>query len=205
MAWGGGDGSAAAQTARVTAQAALPLPRPTIGRSRRTGTRIAVGALTAGVLVFGGAALRTAAVADDDSTLTVAQLDDALGVTAAGTRELDLAPGAVLQAALDREAGDAAVLRASGVAVGTDQRLGVVFTTSDRAAAERLTALLSDATRFTAAMSGPTSTDPRWTVGAITPEVPLTVPMAHQLTERMSEAAWRAGGATFTGWRVISR
>lgn len=204
MAWGGGDGSAAAQTARVTAEAALPLPRPTIDRSRRTVTRIAVGALAAGVLVVGGVALRTAATANEDSTMTVAQLDDALGVTAAGTGELDRAPGAVLQAALDREAGDAAVLRASGVPVGTDQRLGVVFTTSDRAAAERLTDLLSGATRFTVARTGPTSTDPHWTVGGITPEVPLTVQMAHQLTERMSEAAWRAGGATFSGWRVVS-
>jgi hypothetical protein len=205
MAWGGGDGSAAAQTARVTAEAALPLPRTTTDRRRRTAARIAVGVLAAGVLVVGGVALRTAATVDDDATMTVAQLDDALGVTAAGTRVLDRAPGTVLQAALDREAGDAAALRASGAPAGTDQRLGVVFTTSDRAGAERLTALLRDATRFTVAMSGPTSADPRWTVGGITREVPLTVQMAHQLTERMSEAAWRAGGATFTGWRVVSR
>jgi hypothetical protein len=165
--------------------------------------RLAVGALAVTVLVLGGVALRTAAAADDDSTMTVAQLDDSLGIRANGSRELDQAPVAVLQAALDREVGDAARLAASGAAVGSEQHLGVAFTTTSRAGAERLVLLLQRTTRFTVALSAPTAGQPRWTVGGITPAAPVTVPIAHQLTERMSEAAWRAGGATFSGWRVL--
>ena len=205
VAWGGGDGSGAAQTARVTAQAALPLPRPTSERSKRAVTRVAVGALAACALVVGGVALRSVATSDGDTTLTVAQLDDSLGITAAGSRELDTAPAAALQAALDREAGDFAALHATGVRIGSEQRFGVVFTAPDRATADRLTALLDRTTRFTVALTAPTSADPHWTVGGITPAARVAVPLAHQLTERMTEAAWRAGGATFSGWRILGR
>jgi hypothetical protein len=205
MAWAAGDPAGAAQTARVTAEV-LPLPHPaTAHHGRRTATRIAVGVLAAAALVLGGLALRTAATSDEDSITTVAQLDGALGITAAGSRELDHVPDAVLQAALDREAGDTTSIRTSGVPVGSTQRFGVVFTATDRAAAERLTTLLSRATRFTVALTAPSSTDPHWTVGAITPKATLTIPLAHQLTERMSEAAARAAGTTFDGWRVVGR
>ncbi|HEV7624115.1 MAG TPA: hypothetical protein VGO26_08270 [Amnibacterium sp.] len=205
MAWGARDGNGAAQTARVIAEAAPPLPRPTTAQGRRTATRILLGTLAAGALVLGGIALRTAAASDEASTMTVAQLDDALGITAAGSRELDRAPGPVLQAALDRQAGDSAALGASGVPVGSDQRLGVAFRTSGRAPADRLTALLARTTRFTVVVAAPTSADPQWTVSAITPRAPITVPITHQLTERMIEVAWRAGDAAFTGWRVAGR
>jgi hypothetical protein len=153
----------------------------------------------------GGVALRSVATSDGDTTLTVAQLDDSLGITAAGSRELDTAPASVLQAALDREAGDFAALRATGVRTGSEQRFGVVFTTADRATAVHLTALLDRTTRFTVGLTAPTSADPHWTVGGITPTTRATVPLAHQLTERMTEAAWRAGDATFSGWRILGR
>jgi hypothetical protein len=204
MAWGAGGATGAAQTARVTADA-LPVPRRTTRLGRRTATRATAGALAAAALVLGGLALRSVATADEDSTTTVAQLDGALGVTAAGSRELDRVPDAVLQAALDREAGDAAAIRTSGVPVGSAQRFGVVFAATDRPTAERLTTLLTRATRFTVALAAPSSTDPHWTVGGITPRAPLTIPLAHQLTERMSEAAARVAGTTFDGWRVVTR
>ena len=108
----------AAQTARVTTDV-LPQPRETPRLGRRTVTRITVGALAVGVLVLGGLALRSGAGSDEDSTTTVAQLDGALGITAVGSRELDRVPDAVLQTALDREAGDSAAIRASGVPVGS--------------------------------------------------------------------------------------
>lgn len=204
MAWVVGEATGAAQTARVTADV-LPLPRSTTHLGRRTVTRVAVGALAVGALVLGGLALRSAASSDEDSMTTVAQLDGALGITAAGSRELDRVPDRVLQAALDREAGDSAAIRTSGVPVGSRQRLGVAFTATDRSSAGRLTALLTRATRFTVALTAPSSTDPHWTVGAITPQTALTIPLAHQLTERMSEAAARSGGAAFDGWRVVTR
>ncbi len=203
MAWGAGEGTGAAQTARVTADV-LPLPRPR-RRGRRTATRITVGAVAVAALALGGLALRSAAVSDEDSTTTVAQLDGALGITTAGSRELDQVPDAVLQAALDREAGDTTAVRTSGAPLGSTQRLGVGFTATDGASAERLTTLLTRATRFTVALAAPTATAPHWTVGGITPKAPLTIPVAHQLTERMSEAAARVGGTTFEGWRVVTR
>jgi hypothetical protein len=202
MAWGAREPVGAAQTSRVTADV-LPLPHRTRLR-RRTVTRITVGVLAVTALALGGLALRSAATSDEDSTTTVAQLDGALGITAAGSRELDRVPDAVLQAALDREAGDTAVIRTSGVPVGSAHRLGVAFRATDRASAERLTTLLTRATRFTVGLAAPSATDPHWTVGGITPKATLTIPLAHQLTERMSEAAARVGGTTFGGWRVVT-
>lgn len=204
MAWGAGEAAGAAQTSRVTADV-LPLPRSTARLGRLTVTRITVGALAVAALVLGGLAVRTAATSDEDYTTTVAQLDGALGITAAGSRDLDRVPDAVLQAALDREAGDSTAIRTSGVPVGSVQRLGVVFTATDRASAERLTTLLTRATRFTVGFAAPSRADAHWTVGGITPKAPLTIPLAHQLTERMSEAAGLAGGTTFDGWRVVTR
>ena len=183
----------------------LPLPRETTRLGRRTVTRITVGALAVGVLVLGGLALRSGAGSDEDSTTTVAQLDGALGITAVGSRELDRVPDAVLQTALDREAGDSAAIWASGVPVGSTQRLGVAFTATDRASAERLTTVLTRATRFAVGLAAPTATEPHWTVGGIPPPAALTIPLAHQLTERMCEAAARAGGARFDGWRIVPR
>ncbi len=166
--------------------------------------KVGIGALTAGVLLLGGLALHATATPDDDATLTVAELDSAIGITPAGSLQLDRAPDSVQQTALDREAGDWHALQASGLPAGSVQRIGVTFAATDRAAAERLAAVLDRATDFTVAVTAP-SGDAAWTVGGVTPLTPLTVTVTHQLTERMSEAAWTASGPTFTGWHVVSR
>lgn len=194
-----------AQTARVTAEAALPRPRTTPTRSRKAVTRIATAALGAAVLVVGGLALHAAAAPDQDTSMTVAELDATLSITSTGSRELDRVPTSVEQSALAREAGDFDVLQASGAPMGSQQRFGVTFSAGGRDAAQRLVDLLERTTGFTVALTAPTPGQPHWTVGGITPRAPLTVPVAHQLTERMSEAAWSVGDVTFGGWRVVSR
>lgn len=205
MAWGRDDRGGRAQTARVTAHATFPAPRMTPPGMRKAATRIAIATLGAAALVVAGLALHAAGTADQGSTMTVAELDRSLSVTPAGSRTFDRAPSSVLENALDREAGDAAVVRASGMPIGSQQRLGVTFTAADRAAAERLAGLLSDTTGFTVAVAPPAHGQPQWSVGGITPRAPLTVPVAHQLTERMSEAAWAGGHVRFGGWRVVTR
>ncbi|MGN6741943.1 MAG: hypothetical protein ACTHJL_01415 [Amnibacterium sp.] len=189
----------------MTAHAALPAPRTTPAGLRKAVTRTAIGALGAAVLVLGGLALHAAAAPDEDSTMTVAELDSSLSITAAGSRELDRVPSSVEQSVLPKEAHDVDVVRASGAAIGSSQRLGVLFTATDRAAAERLAGLLERTTGFTVAVAAPAAAEPRWTVAGITPRVPLTIDLAHQLTERMSEAAWASGNAHFSDWRVVSR
>jgi hypothetical protein len=194
-----------AQTARVTADAVLPRPGGLSSRARATATKAAIGALAAGVLVLGGVALHAAGRGDADSSMTVAELDATLGITPAGSRVFDRAPDAVLQSALDRETGDSAGLRASGLPLGTAERFGVTFTAADRAGADHLAALLGRTTGFTVAVAAPTARGAHWSVGAITAKAPLTVAVVHQLTERMTEAAWRSGGVRFEAWRVVSR
>lgn len=193
-----------AQTSRVTAEAALPRAGELTGGARRTARRVGIGSLAAGVLLLGGVALHSTATPDADATMTVAELDSTIGITPAGSIQLDRAPDSVMQNALDREAGDWRGVQASGLPAGSVQRIGLSFTTTDRAAAERLAGVLGHATDFTVAVTAP-SGETAWTVGAVTPLAPLTVAVTHQLTERMSEAAWAASGATFTGWHVVGR
>src|SRR4051794_30989595 len=208
MAWGTDSAVPGAQTARVTASAALHRIERSIHLSRRTLLRAL--AATAGAVLVAGAlvALHDAAAADVDATATVAELDAALGVTPAGSRELDQAPESVVRTALAREANDATALQAAiadGVPAASEQRLGVTFTMASKAAAERLAAYLDERTAFTVAVAAPYTGQPRWSVGGITPRAALTVPVLHQLTERMIEAGWGAGGGDFQGWRVVSR
>src|SRR5579875_2343527 len=108
-AWGPDDMDERAQTARVTAEAALPATGAVPATTRRTVRRAALASLGLGALVLAGVALHSAGAADADSTSTVAELDASLGVTTDGARQLDQVPSAVLQRALDRETGDFAV------------------------------------------------------------------------------------------------
>ena len=193
-----------AQTARVTAEAALPRAGDLSGSARRTARRVGIGALAAGVLLLGGVALHSTVTPQDDASMTVAELDATIGITPGGSLQLDRAPDSVQRLALERETGDWRALQASGLAAGSVQRIGVSFTATDRAAADRLAGVLDRATDFTVVVSAP-SDGSAWNVGGVTPRVPLTVTVAHQLTERMSQAAWAASGATFAGWHVITR
>ncbi|HEY8317727.1 MAG TPA: hypothetical protein VIG76_02755 [Amnibacterium sp.] len=188
----------------MTAEAALPGAGDLTGTARRTARRVGIGALTAGVLLLGGVALHSTVTSDVDTTMTVAELDATIGITPAGSLQLDRAPASVQRSALDRETGDWRALQASGLPAGSAQRIGVMFTTTDRAAADRLAGVLDRATDFTVVVSAP-SEGPAWNVGAVTAQVPLTVTVAHQLTERMTEAAWAASSATFAGWHVVTR